>query len=144
MWYMEGRGCVHVYTYMYTCVCTHMYTCVCICQCWFFSVLINRRNTWASLVVQWLRLHAPNAGDLGSISSQGTKIPHAVWHGWKKRRKSCFLMGHPCRMCSWVCFVCGQMCWLSHTTSGIFSQDPWELVAFLTNRQHTLRPRDSG
>ncbi|TEA23270.1 hypothetical protein DBR06_SOUSAS5510093, partial [Sousa chinensis] len=25
-----------------------------------------------SLVVQWLRLHAPNAGDLGSIPGQGT------------------------------------------------------------------------
>ena len=26
-----------------------------------------------SLVVQWLRLHAPNAGDPGLIPSQGTK-----------------------------------------------------------------------
>jgi len=26
-----------------------------------------------SLVVQWLRLHAPNAGDLGSIPGQGTR-----------------------------------------------------------------------
>ncbi|TEA36880.1 hypothetical protein DBR06_SOUSAS32310013, partial [Sousa chinensis] len=45
-----------------------------------------------SLVVQWLRLHAPNAGGLGSIPGQGTrshmsqlrvrmpqlKIPHAT------------------------------------------------------------------
>ena len=30
-----------------------------------------------SLVVQWLRLHAPNTGGLGSIPGQGTKIPHA-------------------------------------------------------------------
>ena len=28
-----------------------------------------------SLVVQWLRLHAPNAGGPGSIPGQGTKIP---------------------------------------------------------------------
>ena len=27
----------------------------------------------SSLVVQWLRLHAPNAGGLGSISGQGTR-----------------------------------------------------------------------
>ena len=27
-----------------------------------------------SLVVQWLRLHAPNAGGLGSIPSQGTRF----------------------------------------------------------------------
>ena len=31
-----------------------------------------------SLVVQWLRLHAPNAGDLGSIPGQGTRFPHAA------------------------------------------------------------------
>ena len=38
-----------------------------------------------SLVVQWLRLHTPNAGGLGSIPGQGTgshmpqlKIPHAA------------------------------------------------------------------
>ena len=27
-----------------------------------------------SLVVQWLRLHAPNTGGLGSIPSQGTRF----------------------------------------------------------------------
>ena len=26
-----------------------------------------------SLLVQWLRLHAPNAGDQGSVSGQGTR-----------------------------------------------------------------------
>ena len=38
-----------------------------------------------SLVVQWLRLHTPNSGGLGSIPSQKTKshmpqlkIPHAT------------------------------------------------------------------
>ena len=31
-----------------------------------------------TLVVQWLRLHAPNAGDTGSIPGWGTKIPHAA------------------------------------------------------------------
>ena len=34
-----------------------------------------------SLVVQWLRLHTPNTGDLGSILGQGNKILHAVQHG---------------------------------------------------------------
>ncbi|TEA35790.1 hypothetical protein DBR06_SOUSAS1110153, partial [Sousa chinensis] len=29
--------------------------------------------TGASLVVQWLRLHAPNAGGPGSIPGQGTR-----------------------------------------------------------------------
>ena len=32
----------------------------------------------ASLAVQWLRLHTPNAGDTGSILGWGTKIPHAA------------------------------------------------------------------
>ena len=36
-----------------------------------------------SLTVQWLRLHTSIAGALGSISSQGTKIPHATQHGQK-------------------------------------------------------------
>ena len=35
-------------------------------------------NEGTSLVVQWLRLHAPNAEGMGLIPGQGTKIPHAV------------------------------------------------------------------
>ena len=40
----------------------------------FFQKLkhIRREQTGTSLVVQWLRLHAPNAGALGSIPDQGT------------------------------------------------------------------------
>ena len=34
-----------------------------------------------SLVAQWLRLHAYNAGGTGSISGQGIKIPRAMLHG---------------------------------------------------------------
>ena len=33
-----------------------------------------------SLVVQWLRLCASNAGDVGSIPAGGTKIPYATGH----------------------------------------------------------------
>ena len=33
------------------------------------------------LVVPSLRLFASNAGDVGLIPGQGTKIPHTVWHG---------------------------------------------------------------
>ena len=33
---------------------------------------------WHSLVVQWLRLWAPNAGGLGSTPSQGTKCLHSA------------------------------------------------------------------
>ena len=31
-----------------------------------------------------VRLCSPNAGDLGYIPGQGTKIPHAAWFGQKK------------------------------------------------------------
>ena len=34
-----------------------------------------------SLGVQWLRLLASTAGDLGSIPGQGTRTPHAAWSG---------------------------------------------------------------
>ena len=30
---------------------------------------------WTSLVVQWLRLHTSNSGDLGLIQGWGTNIP---------------------------------------------------------------------
>ena len=36
-------------------------------------------------MVQWLRLHASNAGHVGSIPGQGTKIPHAMKPGKKKK-----------------------------------------------------------
>ena len=37
-----------------------------------------------SLAVQWLRLCTSNAGGMGSIPGQGTKIPHAAWCSQKK------------------------------------------------------------
>ena len=37
-----------------------------------------------SLAVQWLRLCASKAGDMGSIPGLWTKIAHAVWWGKKK------------------------------------------------------------
>ena len=46
-----------------------------------------------SLVVQWLRLHASNAGGMGSIPGQGTKIPHASRPKKKKLKKKKYLDG---------------------------------------------------
>ena len=40
-----------------------------------------------SLVVQWLRLCASNAGIAGSISGWGTKIPYAVWPEREKKSR---------------------------------------------------------
>ena len=40
-----------------------------------------------SLVVQWLRLCVSNARGVGLIPGQGTKIPHAIQCGQKKKKK---------------------------------------------------------
>ena len=45
------------------------------------------KETGTSLEVQWLWLHAPNAGGTGSIPGCGTKIPHAIPRGQKKKKK---------------------------------------------------------
>ena len=36
------------------------------------------------LAVQWLRLYTPNAGDMGSIPGQGTKITYMLYSTAKK------------------------------------------------------------
>ena len=54
-----------------------------------------------SLVVQWLRLRASTAGGTGSIPGQGTKIPHAVPHGQK--RKDIWCMIPLCNICKITC-----------------------------------------
>ena len=36
---------------------------------------------------QGLRIHGSLAGSMGSISGQGTKIPHSVWGSKKKRKR---------------------------------------------------------
>ena len=41
-----------------------------------------------SLAVQWLRLHASNAGGAGSIPGRGSKVLHAVQCGQNKQNKT--------------------------------------------------------
>ena len=36
-------------------------------------------------MVHLLRFCTSTAGGIGLIPGQGTKIPHAVWHGFKKK-----------------------------------------------------------
>ena len=50
-----------------------------------FSFWDDKNASGTSVLFQWLRLHAPTAGGLGSIPGQGTKIPHAVWCGQKNK-----------------------------------------------------------
>ena len=54
---------------------------------WITSVLLREVWTGTSLVVQWLRLCTSTAGGMGSIPGRGTKIPHATWHGLKKKKE---------------------------------------------------------
>ena len=37
-------------------------------------------------MIQWLRLHAPNAGGMGSILGQETKVLHAMQCSQKKKK----------------------------------------------------------
>ena len=46
-----------------------------------------KKITGTSLAVQWLGLWASTAGDMGLIPGRGTKIPHAAWHGQKKKKR---------------------------------------------------------
>ena len=43
-------------------------------------------NSGNFLAIQWLGLQASTAGDMGSIPGQGTRIPHAAWHGPKQNK----------------------------------------------------------
>ena len=50
--------------------------------------LYLRNNRWGLCWPQWLRLHASNAGDAGSIPGQGTKVLHATQCSQKKKKAS--------------------------------------------------------
>ena len=39
----------------------------------------QKRRSWTSLAVQWLRLQVSNAGGKGSIPNLETNIPHVTW-----------------------------------------------------------------
>ena len=51
------------------------------------SSQIRKLMLGAPLVVQRLRLCTSNEGGTGSIPGRGTRIPHAKWHGKKKKKE---------------------------------------------------------
>ena len=55
------------------CVYTHTPT-----HKWNYSGIKRMKFGGISLAVQWLRLHASNAGGTGLLPGQETKIPHAI------------------------------------------------------------------
>ena len=53
----------------------------------FILCMLKFFHAGTSLAVQWLRLHASNAGGTGSIPGWGTKIPHPTCCGLKNKKK---------------------------------------------------------
>ena len=53
----------------------------------YYNFKLNFYFSGTPLLVQWLRLCASNAGDVGLIPGWGTKISHAMWHGQKKKKE---------------------------------------------------------
>ena len=51
-------------------------------------LLLKIITIWASLAVQWLRLHTSIAGGVGSILGQRTKVPHVTWWAKNKEKKN--------------------------------------------------------
>jgi len=49
--------------------------------------LIKTGQSGISVAVQWLRLLAVDAGSMGSILGEGTKIPHTTWCSQRKEKK---------------------------------------------------------
>ena len=63
---------------------------------WFLSLLLFLKGILRggpSLVVQCLGLWASTAGVIGLILGWGTKIPHATWHGKKKKKNHPRILG---------------------------------------------------
>jgi len=47
-------------------------------KCFLVPQATNDNTSQTSVVVQWLGLHTSTARDAGSVSGQGTKVPHIV------------------------------------------------------------------
>ena len=49
--------------------------------------MVMKQGEGTSLAIQWLRLHTSSAGGGVSFPGRGTKIPHVMWRGQKKRNR---------------------------------------------------------
>ena len=98
----------------------------------------SKHSGGTSLVVQWLRLHAPSAGVLGLIPGQKTKIPHATQHESESEvAQSCPTLSQSCPT---LCFPMG--CSLpGSSVQGIFQARELEWVAISFSRGSS-QPRD--
>lgn len=75
-------------------------------------------------MVHCLRLHASNAGNIGSIPSQGTKVPHACGVAKKFKNKTKQNKQHLVNILCTVNVTSFLTCWLCNSTQhSIFSDD---------------------
>ena len=51
------------------------------------EIIKKKSKNFEFLEIQWLRLCVSTVGDAGSVSGQGTKIPHAQWQKKKRKKK---------------------------------------------------------
>ena len=51
------------------------------------EIIKKKSKNFDFLEIQWLRLCVSTVGDAGSVSGQGTKIPHAQWQKKKRKKK---------------------------------------------------------
>ena len=96
------------------------------------------------LVVQWLGLHAPNAGGKGLIPDWETKIIPTCCMAWPKRKKKktrCFdtvMLSHPCIYTTGVnkSQLIVFLCWICFTS--IFLELLEHIDCFSSNSGQTL------
>ena len=68
------------------CGCVQLY---CNVQVIVWDQKINQEWVWGtSLAVQWLRLQASTAGNMGSTPGRGTKILHVMWCREREKKRS--------------------------------------------------------
>jgi len=75
------------------------------------SAVKTRASRGTSLVVQWLRLCAPNAGGTGSVLGQGTKISHAEGLGQKQTNKQDMSYSYSLGNIMMLIFLSHSMLW---------------------------------
>ena len=82
-----------------------------------------------SLGVQWLIVHTSTEGGTGSMSSQGTNIPHAAWWGQtnKNQKEKKTIEVHFRRLCLVACLVYILLFFFLLKTPILFMTAVWQL-----------------
>ena len=70
---------------------------------WYCCFHYSKLFSGTSPAVQWWRLCASAAGGAGSVPGRGTKIPHVVQRGQKKKKENYFHYFYCSYICWWLC-----------------------------------------